>query len=364
MIHSNEKISFLQACMIFALMNGLTSHVVINAVLLDASGRDAWITVLATGVIYIPWCVLLVYIMRKMNYQRLQFWMAEHSSPLVSWLLIAPLCLQLYSIGGLTVIHTTVWTITNYLPATPKLALILPIVLFCWYCASAGIRTIAVSAGMLLPLVIMLGIFVSVANASEKDFYLLKPFLEDGWKPVMNGMIFAGGSLLELSLILVMQHRIKSEVKVWQIVLFGLFIVGITLGPILGGITEFGPKEAAKQMTSPYEQWRLVKIGDYVEHVDFFSVYQWLAGATIRISAAIFLMADILPFRTDKWRKRFMFLVMLSYIVLPMLPISQNAYYLWMYHVHIPVFLAVSLALTVIWTVMSLYTKPVKERAT
>ncbi|MED4911157.1 spore germination protein [Brevibacillus centrosporus] len=47
--NESSGISVIQLFTIFALMNGLKNHVIINPMLLDASGRDAWITVLVTG---------------------------------------------------------------------------------------------------------------------------------------------------------------------------------------------------------------------------------------------------------------------------------------------------------------------------
>ncbi|GED29378.1 hypothetical protein BCE02nite_05190 [Brevibacillus centrosporus] len=47
--NESSGISVIQLFTIFALMIGLKNHVIINPMLLDASGRDAWITVLVTG---------------------------------------------------------------------------------------------------------------------------------------------------------------------------------------------------------------------------------------------------------------------------------------------------------------------------
>ena len=46
-------------------------------------------------------------------------------------------------------------------------------------------------------------------------------------------------------------------------------LVGLTLGPLIGAITEFGPNEATKQRYPAYEEWGLVTIGRYIEHLDF-----------------------------------------------------------------------------------------------
>jgi hypothetical protein len=192
----------------------------------------------------------------------------------------------------------------------------------------------------------------------------MRPFLENGWSPVMNGAIYAGGAFVEIFLLLLLQHRLKKQVRAWHIMLLGLVLVYITLGPIIGAITEFGPKEAAKQMVSPYEQWRLVKLGNYIEHVDFLSVFQWLAGASVRISLAQFLLADLLPFRTAKSRGRFISIISLSFIAMAILISQYNTFYLEMFEYYFPISLIVTLIITTSWAVLAWFTKPAKEGTT
>jgi spore germination protein KB len=352
------KISFFQACMIIMLMNGLMSHVIVNPMLLDASGRDAWIAVLFAGILFLPWTILLVIFMRRSGYQKLQPWLAQATNPFFSWVLVLPLGILLYTIGGMTIAHTSMWTITNYLPNTPKLALIIPLTLICFIFAKSGLRVIAIGAGLLLPIVIVLGYFVSLSNTPNKDFQFLKPFFEKGIEPSLNGMIYAGGGFVELIVLLGIQHQIKSKVKAWQIMILAGVIVYISLGPIVGAITEFGPQEAAKQTESPYEQWRLVKLGDYIEHVDFLSIYQWLSGACIRVSFALYILSDLISFRSEKRRIWFLGSVMLSYIVIAMMPMNEYSFYLWMYKIYVPISLISVVSLFGLWFVLSLIRKP------
>jgi len=360
----NSKITILQAFMIMMLFNGLTSHVIVNPLMLDASGRDAWISVLLTAAIYIPWCTIIVYIMRKSGGQHIWSWLKEQTNAFTTWLFFIPMCVILYLIGGMTIIHTTVWTVTNYLPVTPEYVLVIALVLICHGIAILGLRTIAVGAGILLPTVILLGYFVSIANNSEKDFALLLPMLEHGWRPAINGMHYAGGAFIEIMVLLLYQHRLKRTMRAWQIMLLAAVLVYITLGPLIGAIAEFGPKEAAKQMVSPYEQWRLVKIGNYIEHVDFLSVYQWLAGATVRISLALYLLTDLMPVQKIKSRRMIMLGITLSYIVLSILATDQYTFYLEMYQVYFPIALVTLLIITSAWAVIAFFTKSAKEGTT
>ncbi|GAA4877182.1 hypothetical protein GCM10023310_66310 [Paenibacillus vulneris] len=361
---SNTKISLLQAFMILMLMNGLTNHVIVNPMILDAAGRDSWFSAVLAGGLFFLWCLILLFIIRRSGHQKLQPWLASQTNTFLSWVLISPIVVQLYLIGNTTVVHTSIWTVTNYLPATPKIILTSALTLVCFYSAIMGIRTIAVCSGILLPFVVILGIFVAVANAPEKDYHLLMPFLEKGMEPVVQGMVYAGGGYVEMIIILLLQHHVKQKIKLWKLLLFAILMVYITIGPLIGGVVEFGPDEAAKQMISPYEQWRLVRLGDYVEHVDFLSVFQWLSGACIRISLALFLLADILPTKNAKMKHLLILIVALSYVATSFIPINQNEYYLWMYHHYFPAFLVVSFFTSLVWGAVSLIKRTRKEEAT
>ncbi len=345
------------------LTNGLTTHVIVNPMLLDASGRDSWIAVIAAGLLFVPWCFLLALFMRKAGQMELQPWLAEKTHPIVAWALTIPLCIQLYLIGAMTVVHSATWTITNYLPGTPRVVLAVIITGLCAFYANWGIRVIAIMSGVLLPLVIVLGMFVGVSNYPQKDFHLLKPYLEFGIDPVLQGMIYAGAGFVELVTLVAMQRHLTKKVKPWGLVLYAALMIYITLGPLIGAITEFGPNEAAKQMVSPYEQWRLVKLGTYVEHVDFFSIYQWLAGACVRISLSLFLVPDLLQVRGSKPRTRFIALIGLSYVALSIFPIDDYAFYLWMYRFYFPISLAVAFTASICWMSISWFAKPVKGGA-
>ncbi|MHA6482567.1 endospore germination permease [Paenibacillus sp. strain BS8-2] len=351
---SSGQIKFVQLFMMFALMNGLASHVIVNPMVLDASGRDSWITAIVSGLIFLVWIVLLGWLMRRSKQRPWIDWLSSRISKPAAWLLVAPVIIQLYCIGGTTVIHTATWHITNYLPLTPKPLLVSVLVLICAALSLWGLSVIAVVSGVLLPLVAGLGMFVGFFNTPMKDYSLLRPMLEHGFAPVLHGMVYTGAGFIELIVIMLVQHRLENKVKIWQLLLFGMFLIMISLGPLMAAITEFGPTEAMHQMISPYEQWRLVQIGKYIEHLDFLSIFQWLSGACIRISLSVFLLSEMVPVKRKKLRYGVVVIIMLSYALLALIPINEYTFYLWLSRYYMPISLAVMLPLSLIWMAVAL----------
>ncbi|GKU80384.1 endospore germination permease [Paenibacillus sp. L3-i20] len=351
---TNNKINFVQVFMMFSLMNGLMSHVIVNPMVLAASGRDSWITSLVAGGMFLIWILLLVWLMKRTGQQELKKWFSRRVTPVGAFFLLAPISIGIYLIGGMTVIHTATWHITNYLPNSPKLLLVSFLIIFCTVISLWGIRVIAIISGVLLPFVVALGIFVSSFNSPMKDYSLLRPVLEHGWGPVIDGMVYAGAGFVELLVLLLIQHHMETKIRAWQLISYGLFSIIISIGPIIGAITEFGPVEAAHQMASPYEQWRLVQIGQFIEHLDFLSIFQWLSGACIRISLSVFVFVELLPLKQARSRHWAIFIVMASYLLLSLIPVNEYAFYLWMEKYYMPISLIVFLSLSLVWIIVAL----------
>jgi len=362
MTTGNQTINFFQVGMIFMLMNGLLTHVIINPMLLDAAGRDAWISVILSGVLVMPWCWLLVLFMRKSQQKRFYPWLAGHSGKIIAWLIILPLCIQLYFIGAETVIHTDMFTIANYMPELNGFLIAVTLVTVAYFFARSGLKMIAIASGILLPIVIALGYLVSFGNMPHKEFNLLLPMFENGFGPALTGMIYAGAGYVELIMLFAIQHHIRGKVKYWHIALLAFIIIYITIGPIIGAITEFGATEAAKQLESPFEQWRLVKLGNDIEHVDFLSLYQWLAGAIIRASFSIYLLTELLPLKTVKTRHIVVLLICLSYLALSLFTFERFPFYKMMYDFYMPVTLVVCMTLSFICVVIALLASKKKEK--
>jgi spore germination protein (amino acid permease) len=223
------------------------------------------------------------------------------------------------SLAAVSLKEMIVWTKVSYLPITPP---ILEIILFtglCFFLASTNIQTIVITNTFVLTAVIVFGIFVAIANIQFKDFSLLKPIMENGWSPVVSGMIYPLSGLIELIVILFMQQKVHGQLKFKVFTLNAIILTWLILGPLIGSITEFGPLEASRQKYPAFEQWGLVTLGRFIEHLDFLSIYQWLTGAFIRVSFFLFLSLEVLSIK----KKRSKTILLLAYSILL---IVANAY--------------------------------------
>ncbi|PYY31444.1 GerAB/ArcD/ProY family transporter [Paenibacillus illinoisensis] len=285
--------SFLQAMMLIMLSVGLISHVLIIPALLSAAKRDAWISVLLSAGPYLVFALMLAYVSRFLQHQTLHDWLTSHLGKPLGVLFRIGNSLFFLSVIYFTLHDTTTWAKTSYLTETPILATSIALMSLCAYAAYKGIRSLAFTAGLVLPLVVLLGFYVAIVNTPYKDYSRLLPVLEQGWRPVLHGMVYSLAGMFELLFIWYIQPHLSKRILVWQYLMLALVIVGLTLGPLIGAIVEFNPFEAAKMRYPAFEEWRIASLGKYIAQTDFFSIYQWLAGSFTRISLAMYIVVEI-----------------------------------------------------------------------
>lgn len=293
-------ISILHVIFLSMTVIGLKNHVTVIPPLLSVGGRDGWAAVILAAASIMPWLFLLVYIQRKSNQAPIKEWLKSILGGVKSSIILYITGIYLMLLAAFTMVETLKWITTTFLPKTPVILMLIIYVILCILLVSTNIQTIAIVNVMVLLGVVILGYFVAIVNIQVKDYGLLRPFFEHGFQPVFKGMVYPASGFVELLLLLFLQHHFKDRIKWYHFALMLFILAGLTIGPLMGAITEFGPVEAAKQSYPAYEEWGLVSIGHYIEHLDFFSIYQWLTGAFIRVGFILFVVADMLNMTKKK----------------------------------------------------------------
>lgn len=357
------QINIFQLYLLIMGASGLTNHVVIIPILLDVSGRDAWLAALAASIPMFIWLWMLHYVIRSTSGDDLLVWMNRNKGRWLSLSARALLLTYIYVNIVITIRDTVDWTLTSYLPQTPSFVLIFSLVLLCTYAAAMGLQTVAIAAGLVMPLVIALGYFVAMANVQHKDYSLLFPVLEHGVSPVLNGIIYVGSGSCELIVLLLLQDKLKKPMKLWVVLLLGLIMTMLTFGPTSGSIAQFGPLEAANQRFPAFEQWKIVKLGRFIEHTDFLSIYQWLAGAFVRMSLYIYFVLKYIPLgRSGRGKGWKVTLTAVSLIALAnYFPLRDGAFLEALRYVYLPSTLVVIAVLTILLFGFAIYVRR-KER--
>lgn len=275
------KISILHVILLSMTVIGLKNHVTLLPPILEEGGRDGWMSVVLAFVYILPFlaCAYMYYKTPKM----------ELAAPL-KWfiaLIILVLC-------AMTLIEMLQWVNTTFLPTTPVVILFALYFTLCIIFSTKGIQAIVTINVIVLAGVIILGFMVAFINLQVKDYTLLRPFLEHGLQPVVTASVFPASGYIELILLVFLAPYLKSPLKFTHFLLMSLLLLSLTIGPLIGGIAAFGPEEASNQRYPAFEEWGLASIGRFIDHMDFFSIYQWMTGAFIRISFYMFIISVLL----------------------------------------------------------------------
>lgn len=316
---------------------GLMNHVMVIPPLLRDAERDAWVSILVTVLPYLLWISILYYILKYTHQQPVLSLIRSRFGTWAGGVIRALFAVYLFVMSLITVKETVMWAHASYFPRTPFVVLSVALILLCCFAAWSGIRAIAIASGVLLPFVILFGDFVMTSNLPKKEYALLLPMFEHGFGRVLQGAVYIGGGLAELVILLLFQHQFKKKIPLWTLWVLGIFLILLIMGPVTGAIAEFGPYEAANLRYPAYEEWRLVRIGKYLQHVDFLSIYQWLAGAFSRISLSLFLLLDLtVTERKRKARGIGVAVFGAVFVLLVSLPISDMQFLFFLKHVYFP----------------------------
>lgn len=320
---NNQSITLMQLYFILTLSTGLLAHVFIIPILIGVSGRDSWISGILSTLAVCLLLLLFYYVMKVSKKENISAWIEKQFSPFFRYLFTIPMTILLFLIAFITVKDTIIWSTDSFLPRTPQIVSALLLLIVCFLTALVGIKSIAILSGILLPVVLFLGYFVGFVNMKEKEYRFLLPVLEDGLQPVLLGSLYMFGVFAELIMIILLQHQVKNRISRKSIYIFTFFLLYLTIGPLIGGLTEFGVYESKLMRYPSFAQWRLAYIGNYIAHLDFFAVYQWLSGAFIRTALMIYLIPEI-HLMTGKKRVWAISIIFILLIVFVSFPISDS----------------------------------------
>ncbi|WP_157805669.1 GerAB/ArcD/ProY family transporter [Bacillus sp. mrc49] len=289
---------------------GFMLHVLALPNIITAAGRDAWVSVLFTSIPITIIGFMIFYMCRSLKQQSLlSFLKANYPAYLVKCFAVC-LGLVMFSEAFVAMKYTLFWAKDNYASEVPNYIIVISFLLISYYASFKGMKTIAILGPFFFFIVCLLGVFIGISNIPKKDYTLLLPIFEQGYEPSLKGTIYVLAAFGEILYLALLQGYSKQSLTGKGLTLTILFLLMLTLGPLTAAIAEFGPIEAGLMNNPAYEEWKLLTIGKYITRVDFFSIFQWFAGALIRVSLLMFLTNELLGFVKKKWSLSIIYIVL------------------------------------------------------
>ncbi|MED1202220.1 GerAB/ArcD/ProY family transporter [Heyndrickxia acidicola] len=203
-----RQIGLYQLLAVLILSISLMTHVILIPLILSASGRDSWFSILLTGFLFLIFVFPLCFIIKKTKQKSITKWLKVQSNAFVSFSVITVTSILLFLISFVTIKDTTSWTSESYLPNTPLLVIASCLLILSIINAYFGIETIAINSALIFPFVVAFGFFVMGGNFNKKNYSLLFPLFEHVTNHYLEGICIAGGGLSEILLILFLQHHV------------------------------------------------------------------------------------------------------------------------------------------------------------
>lgn len=339
---------------LFILSTGLLNHVIIIPALLEAAGRDAWISVVCVVGPYILYLLLIFFISKNIKQKSLLKWIEEEYGRFTLVLFSVPMFLLLFSDTYITLVDTSIWAKTYFLPETPYLLILLIFIFSCFWLSTRTFKQLTLMATIVLPIVVFLGFFIMTVNFKHKDWENLFPLFLNGYTPMLKGALYSFSGLIEIFFLLFVQNHLKSTFKLKQIVFLGLIFVGLTFGPLSASIMEFGPVVSSNLGYPAYEEWKLLQLGDFISRMDFLAMFQWMSGALFRISLLMFILSS---FVKEKRRVQFLSIFYLFLLGAALIPISRFQLHGLLYNYFLPISLIIIFSLSIILFLLVLINK-------
>jgi spore germination protein KB len=317
----NQKL--IQAIHIYTLIiisTGFMVHVLSLPVLLTISKRDAWVSVIFSSIPFLLWILLVFHVYKKLNNEDIMSLLKRNVS--FSWIyrFFAILIVFYFFITAfISLKYTLFWAKANYTIEVPNFVVIFLFSIICWYSSAKGIRTISTSALLILPFVTAFGFLIGIGNIPHKNYELLFPIFEHGYKDFFQGIFYASSGFFEITFLFFLTPYLKNKLKMKWLIMVGFILVGLTFGPLVGSIAEFGSVEAAKMRNPAYEQWKLLSISQHVTRLDFLSIFQWLSGAFTRICLSLFIAEKILSNnKKNSWVLPILYFLLIISVCIPL----------------------------------------------
>lgn len=340
-----KQITTLQLYCIIIISIAITNHVLLIPVLLHYGKRDSWLGASLAVVPMLLMAGVIYFLVRRTKQGELIEWVRLRIGKWGTYLFRMILILICFTHAVVTIKDVTMWTHITYLPRTPIFMIMLLFIVFCFFAAREGIMAIAISSGILLPAVMILGYFVMGANFQYKDYTLLTPLFTHGYGPTLICVGLTCSASFEILSVLILQHHVRTRIRLRGLLILSMCVIGLTIGPLTGAIAIFGPFEAADLRYPAFEQWRMVTLGKYISHLDFLSIFQWISGACMRTSILMFISVDLMKVKKKSTRTHILVWISLGLLGLSMYPVSDNQMVLWLQNDYYTIMFAVGLVL-------------------
>jgi spore germination protein KB len=157
------------------------------------------------------------------------------------------------------------------------------------YVVHAGPEALSRTVQICLPVLMFLGLMVSLLVVNERDWRQMLPIMEDGFIPVWHGSIIFLTMFAELVAFRMLIPNTNNPEKLpKQGLVFIAIVLLMFLGPTTGPIMIFGEDLSTATLYPTFEEIRYIQLFDFLERLDVLGIFLWVTGAFFHASILLY----------------------------------------------------------------------------
>lgn len=284
------RLGVTQVVMILVTNLTIWGHLIMVGITFEQAGRDAWLAGLAGGAAALSMVAVASLWATRWPSKNLITLLQE----LLGW--VSPVISVLYlAYWWLSASLTGLWFGYAYsllMPATPHLPMVILLVGLSVYALITGIEPLGRVVQILLVFLVLTALGVVAATAKDLEFRQLLPIMVNGPVPVLRAGLTVFSWLSDMMVILMLHPVVRHGRSPWGVNMAILCsTILFLIGPLIGPVAVFGPREAARLTLPTYEQLRYIRVGNFLEHLDSIAILWWTVGLFARMAVYHYLLA-------------------------------------------------------------------------
>lgn len=293
-----ERISLYQATLLSIFAVSSTSILFLPMIMIERSGRDAWISAILLIVINLALVPLYYFLSRRMGKDNL----IDFTRKTLGNLITIPLTLNLVAyfimISGI-VFRQTAEILTTFYPLTPLWFFLISMIIVGSFYVYNGLETMARNAELYFYLLIILFGVIMALMIDELSPEYLQPVLARGFSPVLKGTLPGLVFFSEIFIILIWSPSIKNRKNLHKAMIVAIIFYGSGfLLVIFYSIMFFGSFLADEFQLPLVTLVGYIRKLDIIERIDPYLIFFWtsigIGKATLFMYGAVYTTRKLL----------------------------------------------------------------------
>ena len=262
----------------------------------QAAGQNAWISVLAAGLIACIPTAAAAAVMARFPQQSI-----IQAMPQLLGGCLGKIVSLLYAGFFLFFAALAIWRMEAFavrflIPDTPQLVIRILFLAGVAYGALSGSIPLLRINVYVMPLEVLVALLVVILPAARLNFSFLLPLFEHGAGPIIDGAVLLLGWFCQVPVVILMFQRHVS-VDLLQggarKAVIGTLVATVTmvLG-VIGILAAFGPEQTATMFYPAFALVRIISISTFLEHTEVMFVVVWVASIFLATTFYIQAFAD------------------------------------------------------------------------